>query len=99
MEDLRHQVPEILLRLDETAGSAGGERSRPAAHPEQTADRDRQPTGLEHLAPPDAHRDVAEQQRREVTVEVGPPVSGTLVPEPTVELDDNPEADVLDVPE
>jgi len=70
----------------------------PPAGDEQRPDSLGGAARLEDLTPAQTHREVADQQAREVTVEVGPAVLRSLVAEPPVQLGHEPETDVLDVP-
>ncbi len=74
----------------------------PAPGQQQPGHRAGKPALRHDLPPTEAHGEVTGEGRREVPVEVGPPVQGGFVPEPTVQLDDQPTPDarpaVLDVP-
>ena len=71
---------------------------RPAAGDEDPTDDVGQPTGVQHLSPSGAQGDQVGRCRVEVAVEVVPHLTGPLMPQPPVQLDEGPKTYVLDVP-
>jgi hypothetical protein len=54
---------------------------------QDSANDGREPTGVEHLAPPGTQGQLSGEGVRQIAVEVCPSIGGPLVPQPPIELD------------